>query len=139
MKNMKRWMAALLMAMLLIQALPMRAVAQVGDPITQAELQQAFQVAGLTVSGGSLKSGGEESLPVLKASGRSSGSGSASVDPVESAYHDGMTPDTTWDAQTLADWADRILAMNLFSVNHSFSQVLTILERLETEQPLVYA
>ncbi len=50
---MKKWIAAILIPVMLSQALPWTAFAATGDMITEAELQRALQIAGLRPAAGS--------------------------------------------------------------------------------------
>ena len=107
MRIMRRLTAALLMMTLLIQVFPLNALADVGSPITQAELEQALQIAGLRVA-----TAERQTAQALFAG--NDVLGASSDDPVrieaeESGYHEGMKPDETWDAQMFLDWLDELI------------------------------
>ena len=117
---MKRGISALLMVILLFQALPLNALADVGGPISDEELQMALQLAGLRIADGN-------------------GDGTVRVETAESSFHKGMKPNMTWDARMLADWLDDLLDTELYSAVSTFTEILTILEQLEKDEPARYA
>lgn len=88
MRIMRRLTAALLMMTLLIQVFPLNALADVGSPITQAELEQALQIAGLRVA-----TAERQTAQDLFASNGVLGASSddpVRIEPEESGYHNGI-------------------------------------------------
>ena len=77
---MKRWLSAMLMTVLLIQALPLGALAAAGHVLTSEELAAAYALTGFGDSGAR-----------------------------SNAYHKGMTPNDTWNAMQVSDWRDELL------------------------------
>ena len=65
------------MLLLLVQALPLNALAEAGHVLTDAELAAAYALTGFGDSGAR-----------------------------SNAYHKGMTPNDTWNAMQVSDWLD---------------------------------
>ena len=136
MRIMRRLTAALLMMTLLIQVFPLKALADTGDPITQTELEQALKIAGLRVA--TAEGQAAQDLSVSNGVPGASSDELVRIEPEESGYHNGMNPDETWDAQMFLDWLDELIKTDAYYVNHSFSQINTILDDLEKQEPVTY-
>ena len=115
---MKKWIAALLTIALLMQAANWTAFAATGDMISDAELQRALRLAGLQAD---------------------TGAGQRDIVAVDSAYHEGMVPEDTWNAGMLSDWLDDKLSREIYHVNNVFTRVDTMLATLQTDDPKAYA
>ena len=91
--------------------------------ITDAELKRALSIAGLRVeSGGGGLFGTDDARPLQ-------------LEARESGYHEGMTPDDTWDAQMMLDWLDDQLKTDIYYVSTTFARAQALLERMKTENP----
>ena len=90
---MKRMISAILMVLLLVQALPLGALAAAGQVLSETELAAAVALTGV------------------------------GVDRTQSnaAFHKGMTPNATWNAMQVADWLDEQLNTYVFSVEDILS------------------
>jgi len=134
---MKKWISALLVLVLLSQALPWTAFAATGDIITDEELTTAFLRAGLEVrqDGWDLTSksvSGSEAIDTLQSAQRSEIAAKASV------YRKGMEPDRSWDAQTILDYIDQMLSKDIHTLHDTLARALEVLERMSAEDPTAY-
>lgn len=138
---MKKWIAAILILVMLTQALPFTAFADAvaaGKMITDGELQCALQIAGMQVvadisdterpieANGALKLAKDRNT-------------SLRVKAKDSGYHSGMAPDETWDAQMLMDWLDDKLTREIYNVINVYARAEAILERLKDSDSDAYA
>ena len=126
---MKKWIAAILTLVMLAQALPWTALADavaVGQMITDRELTQALQIAGLQSASDGVSANADASLPFR-------------LEGKESAYHEGMTPNETWDAQMLVDWLDDLLSRDIYHVTNVFTRADSRLERMKADDAAAYA
>ena len=123
---MKKAFALILTLILLAQALPWTAFAKTIDPITEAELNRALQIAGLRQ---------DPDYPQANADGVST----LRLAARETVYHNGMEPEETWDAQTLIDWLDDKLNKEFYNVVSVFSRADSLLERMQADDPASYA
>ena len=123
---MKKAFALILTLILLSQALPLTAFAKTVDPITEAELNRALQIAGLRQ---------DPDYPQANADGVST----LRLAARETIYHNGMEPEDTWDAQTLIDWLDDKLTKEFYNVVSVFSRADSLLERMQADDPASYA
>ncbi len=102
---MKKWIAALLALMLLLQALPVTALATAvsGRPITEAELAKAYAIAGLNDGAG--------------------------------VFHNGMGVSASMNALQLSDWLEEMQSGDLYSVGHMLARVHSALADLKQSDP----
>ena len=107
---MKKWLSAILTLVLLLQALPLSALAASGHVLTEEELAAAYALTGFGDSGA-----------------RSN-----------AAVHKGMTPNDTWNAMQVSDWLDEQLDIYLFSVEDILSRASVKLARLRESDPAGY-
>ena len=107
---MKRWLSAILMAALLIQALPLGALAAAGHVLTDGELAAAYALTGFGDSGAR-----------------------------SNAYHKGMTPNDTWNAIQVSDWLDELLDTYVYSVEDILARASIKLAELREKDPEAYA
>ena len=107
---MKKWLSAILMVLLLVQAMPLGALAGAGHVLTEEELAAAY---GLT------------------------GFGDSSVQR-NAAYHKGMKPNATWNAMQVSDWLDEMLGTYLFSVEDILTRASIKLAKLQESDPEGY-
>ena len=77
--DMKRFLSALLMTLIMVQVLPLRALAATGRVLTDGELAAAYALTGFGADG---------------------------VSSNAPSYHKGMTPNDTWYAMQVSDWLD---------------------------------
>ena len=105
---MKKWIAALLMLLLLLEMLPVTAMAVVvsGKPLTESELQAARALAGLNKGAG--------------------------------VYHNGMKLSASMNAKQVSGWLDEQLKGKLHSVRHVLSRAESALATLKEEDPRAY-
>ena len=139
---MKKWIAAILTLVMLTQALPWTAFADAiaaGQMITDKELQQALQIAGMRVTTGAYSSEKTVTSKNALMAAASNDSATIRVEANDSGYHSGMTPDETWDAQMLMDWLDDKLSRDIYNVTNIYARAETILERLKDSDPDTYA
>ena len=139
---MRKWIAAILTLVLLTQALPWTAFADAiaaGQMITDRELQQALQIAGMRVTTGEYSSEKTVTSKNALMAAASKDSATIRVEANDSGYHSGMTPDETWDAQMLMDWLDDKLSRDIYNVTNIYTRAETILERLKDSDPSAYA
>ena len=108
---MKRWIAAMLMLLLLMQALPLEALAASGHVLTDEELAAAYALTGF----------GET------ATARNS------------ALHKGMTPNETWNAMQVSDWLDDKLSVEMFSIEEILTKLSNMIVNLKQIDPDAYA
>ena len=101
---MKKWIAAMLILLMLPQVLPLNALAAAGHVLTADELAAAYALTGLGNSGAQSNS----------------------------AYHKGMKPNTTWNAMQVSDWLDEMLDTYLFSVEDILSRASIKLVKLRS-------
>ena len=107
---MKRWLSAMLMTVLLIQALPLGALAAAGHVLTSEELAAAYALTGFGDSGAR-----------------------------SNAYHKGMTPNDTWNAMQVSDWLDELLDTYVYSVEDILARASIKLAELREKDPKAYA
>lgn len=102
---MKRWICAMLLVVLLAQAVPFSALATVvsGKPITDAELAKAYSLTG--------------------------------KNETDIVYHNGMGVSATMNARQLRDWLQDIQSGDLHSVCHILSQADMALSDLSESDP----
>lgn len=139
---MRKWIAAILTLVLLTQALPWTAFADAiaaGQMITDRELQQALQIAGMRVTTGEYSSEKTVTSKNALMAAASKDSATIRVEANDSGYHSGMKPDETWDAQMLMDWLDDKLSRDIYNVTNIYTRAETILERLKDSDPSAYA
>ena len=86
--RMKKWLSAILTVLMLVQALPLGALAGAGHVLTEEELAAAYALTGF---------------------------GDSNVQR-NAAYHKGMKPNATWNAMQVSDWLEEMLGTYLFSV-----------------------
>lgn len=139
---MKKRIAAILVLVMLSQALPWTAFASagLGDKITEAELQRALNLAGLiTVSNDTTAGSG----PSAKSGGRllyaANDSGMLELEAKDGEYHEGMEPEDTWDAQMFMDYLEDKISKDLFNVTSVFTRAETLLDDMRTADPDAYA
>ena len=138
---MRKWIAAILILVILTQALPFSALAgavAAGKMITDGELQRALQIAGMQVVAETPDA--EKNIAangVLMAA--NDGDASLRVKAKESGYHSGMAPDETWDAQMLMDWLDDKLTREIYNVINVYARAEAILEHLKDSDSDAYA
>ena len=106
---MKKLIAALLLIAMLIQVLPLEALATVGKVLSKEELERAYALTGLGTGGLVANSNG--------------------------AYHSGMKPNLSWNASQLDDWLEEKLAKDLNSAEDLLSQVSYTLEEMKQSDP----
>ena len=110
---MKKLLSALLLIVLLAQALPFEALATVGRIMSDDELARAYALTGLGTGG-------------LSANG-------------EGTYHGGMKPNVSWNASQLRDWLDEKLDIDLYNVTDLLSQTAFTLSELKETDPDEFA
>ena len=110
---MKKLLSAVLMIVMLLQALPLEALASVGKALSLDELNRAYALTGLGTGG-------------LIANG-------------DGTYHDGMKPNASWNASQLRDWLDVKLDADLNTVMDLLSQAAFTLNELKERNPDAYA
>ena len=108
---MKKWLSALLLIVMLAQALPLNTLAEVGHVLTAEELAAVYALTGFGDSG--VQS--------------------------NSAYHKGMKPNTTWNAMQVSDWLDEMLNTYMFSVEDILSRASNKMAKLREEDPTAYS
>ena len=108
---MKKWLSAILMLVLLLQALPLSALASAGHVLTDEELAAAYALTGFGDSGA-----------------RSN-----------TAVHKGMKPNETWNAMQVSDWLDEQLNTYVFSVEDILSRASVKLARLKASDQMGYS
>ena len=101
---MKRKLAALLLIVMLCQALPMQAFATVGKVLTEEELALAYALTGLGTGGLAANANG--------------------------AYHSGMQPNASWNASQLRDWLEEKLGKDVDDAGDLLSQITFTLNEL---------
>ena len=107
---MKKWMSALLMILLLVQSLPLNALAAAGHVLTGEELAAAYALTGFDEDG--VRS--------------------------NSAWHKGMRPNASWNAMQVSEWLDEALDTDIFSVEEILSQASVKLAQLKQSSPEDY-
>ena len=103
---MKRWIAMILMLLLLTQVLPLEALASSGDVLSAEELAAAYALTGLGDQGSQARS---------------------------NTYHKGMMPNEAWNAMQVSDWLEEMLGTNVFSVEDTLSRASVKLTKLAEE------
>jgi hypothetical protein len=91
---MKKWLCVLLTLVLLLQALPLSALAAVGHVLTDEELAAAYALTGFADS------------EVQR----------------NAVFHKGMTPNESWNAMQVSDWLDEQLDTYMYSVEEILGQ-----------------
>ena len=119
MKNTKRWISVLVLMILLVQTLPLQALADTGSILTESELQQAMQLAGLETAEDSSK----ERLSLTLS---------------DSGYHEGMKPDSAWDVPMLNSWLENMRQRELYNLCLQYNEVLTTLDQMKESEPATY-
>ncbi len=109
---MKKWLSAILMTVLLIQAMPLGAFAAMGHVLTDEELAAAYALTGFGDTGSTQSNAG---------------------------YHKGMKPNVTWNAMQVSDWLDEQLSTYLFSVEDILSRASVKLARLKESDQKGYS
>ena len=131
---MKKLIVALLLAALLVQTVPTTALAATGEIITAAELNRAFRLAGLEVhAGGSVANGADAVSTFL------SNADATLESRPNSGYHEGMTPEESWDAQMLLDWISDTMDDRVNAISDVFLRAEALLDRMRAEDPDLYA
>ena len=108
---MKRLVAAMLLIMLLCQALPVEALAGTGLELSRDEIARARALTGL---------------------------GSGDAQDNGPAYHAGMKLNAGWNAKQLRGWLDEKLDRELDSICDTFTQAFFTLSEMETTHPENY-
>ena len=109
---MKKWLSAIVLLVMLSQALPFNALAAIGHELTAEELAAAYTLTGL----------GLEEVRVRS----------------NAAYHKGMRPNATWNAMQVSDWLDDVLSTELFNVEDMLSRAGVAMARLKQSNPDAY-
>ena len=102
---MKKLLSVVLIIVMLFQVLPFEALASVGKALSQEELDRAYAITGLGTGG-------------LVANG-------------DGTYHDGMKPNSSWNASQLRDWLDVKLDVDLNTIMDLLSQAAYTLNELK--------
>ena len=123
---MRKAIALVLTLVMLSQALPWTAFASAVEPVSEAELNRALQIAGLRQ---------DPEYPLYNESGEMT----LRLTAKESLYHTGMEPEGTWDALTLVDWLGDKLSKDFYNVASVFSRADSMLQRMKTDDPASYA
>ena len=100
---MKKWLCMLLTLGLLLQALPLSALAAAGHVLTAEELAAAYALTGFADSG------------VQR----------------NAVFHKGMTPNESWNAMQVSDWLDEQLNTYMYSVEEILSRASVKLAQLK--------
>ena len=109
---MKRFLSALLMALIMVQVLPLRALAAAGHVLTDEALAAAYALTGFGADG---------------------------VSSNAPSYHKGMTPNDTWNAMQVSDWLDELLDTYVYSVEDILARASIKLAELREKDPKAYA
>ncbi|MBQ3305241.1 MAG: hypothetical protein IJH03_11975, partial [Clostridia bacterium] len=107
---MKRLLSTMLILVLLLQALPVSALAASGDLLTEQELAAAIALTGIGADGAQSNA----------------------------AYHKGMTPNETWNAVQVNDWLDEQLNTYIYSVEEILSRASVELAELKQSDSAGY-
>ena len=107
---MKRLLSTMLILVLLLQALPVGALAASGDLLTEQELAAAIALTGIGADGAQSNA----------------------------AYHKGMTPNETWNAVQVNDWLDEQLNTYMYSVEEILSRASVKLAELKQSDSAGY-
>ena len=107
---MKRWIAVILMMLVLMQALPLNALATIGNVLTEDELTAAYALTGFG-------EGGTQS---------------------NSTYHRGMQPNVRWNAMQFSDWLEDKLNVDIKNVTDILSRASNTLTELKGKDPEAY-
>ena len=108
---MKKWLSAILMVLLLVQALPLGALAGAGHVLTEEELAAAYALTGF---------------------------GDSNVQR-NAAYHKGMKPNATWNAMQVSDWLEEMLGTYMYSVEDILTRASIKLAKLQESDPEGYS
>ena len=108
---MKKWLSAMLMVILLVQAMPLGAFAAAGHVLTDEELAAAYALTGF---------------------------GDSSVQS-NATYHKGMKPNVTWNAMQVSEWLDEQLKTYVFSVEDILTRASIKLAKLQESDPEGYS
>ena len=108
---MKKWLSAILMVLLLVQAMPLGAFAAAGHVLTDEELAAAYALTGF---------------------------GDSSVQS-NATYHKGMKPNVTWNAMQVSEWLDEQLKTYVFSVEDILTRASIKLAKLQESDPEGYS
>ena len=108
---MKKWLSAMLMLILLVQAMPLGAFAAAGHVLTDEELAAAYALTGF---------------------------GDSSVQS-NATYHKGMKPNVTWNAMQVSEWLDEQLKTYVFSVEDILTRASIKLAKLQESDPEGYS
>ena len=135
---MKKWIAAALALVLLMQALPWTAFAAtgLGRRITEAQLQTALSLAGLQIASEGVSASAVNKGMLYAAA---ENDGTLELEARNGEYHDGMEPDDTWDAQMFMDYLENKTTKDLFNVISVFTRAETMLEKMRVDDPDAYA
>ena len=109
---MKKWLSAIVLIVMLSQALPFNALAAIGHELTAEELAAAYTLTGF----------GPEEVRARS----------------NAAYHKGMRPNATWNAMQVSDWLDDVLSTELFNVEDMLSRAGVAMARLKQSNPDAY-
>ena len=107
---MKRWIAVILMMLVLMQALPLNALATIGNVLTEDELNAAYALTGF----------GE------------------SRTQSNTTYHRGMQPNVRWNAMQFSDWLEDVLDVDIKNVTDILSRASNTLTELKDKDPEAY-
>ena len=107
---MKKWIAAILTMLMLMQALPLNALATIGNVLTEDELTAAYALTGFG-------EGGTQS---------------------NSTYHRGMQPNVRWNAMQFSDWLEDVLNVDIKNVTDILSRASNTLTELKGKDPEAY-
>ena len=110
---MKKLISLILIIALLVQAVPVYALAGAGGTLTDAQMREAFQLAGLQ-------------------------SDASGIRYAPSTFHRGMTPDKTWNARMLREWIQDLLDFQLSAVSDTFLRAESLLNRMKSEDSASY-
>ena len=107
---MRKWLCAILAMVLLLQALPLNALAAAGHVLSDEELAAAYALTGF----------GENAIQR------------------NAVFHKGMTPNESWNAMQVSDWLDEMLNTYMFSVEDILSRASVKLAQLKERDSAGY-
>ena len=109
---MKKWLSAIVLIVMLSQALPLNALAAIGHELTGEELAAAYTLTGLSLEAVGLRS--------------------------NAVYHKGMRPNATWNAMQVSDWLDEVMGDDLLNVEDILSRASVAMARLKESNSGAY-